>query len=140
MLHGCLMILPAQHRTPNSNMMQICESMCQLCAETLVATSRCYAMWSIQQFPWVSYYHSLCRKGISPEGIFIFLCIFFFFEILNFLFLGHGFKMLVGKILSQMAPSEKVTCDILLPSRLSRSKIFSIEQRNDVEASHTACI
>ena len=65
---------------------------------------------------------------------------FYFFEILNFLFPGHGFKMLVGKILSQVAPSEKVTCNILLPSRLSRSKIFPIEQRNDVEASHRACI
>ena len=79
-------------------------------------------------------YHSLCRKGISPE------CIFIFFEILNFLFPDHGFKMLVGKILSQLAPSEKVTCDMLLPSRLSRSKIFPIEQRNDFEASHRACI
>ena len=65
---------------------------------------------------------------------------FYFFEILNFLFPGLGFKMLVGKIMSQLAPSEKVTCDILLPSRLSRSKIFPIEQRNDFEASHRACI
>ena len=70
-------------------------------------------------------------RGISPECIFIY---FIFFEILNFLFPGHGFKMLVGKILSQLAPSEKVTCDILLPSRLSRSKLFPVEQRNDVEA------
>ena len=66
--------------------------------------------------------------------------LFLFFEILNFFFPGLGFKMLVGKILSQLAPSEKVTCDILLPSRLSRSKIFPIKQRNDVEASHRACI
>ena len=57
-----------------------------------------------------------------------------------FLFPGHGFKILVGKILSQLAPSEKVTCDILLSLRLSRSKIFPIKQRNDVEASHRACI
>ena len=82
-------------------------------------------------------YHSLCHKVISPEWKFIY---FYFFEILNVLFSGHGFKMFVGKILSQLAPSEKVTCDIVLPSRLSRSKIFPIEQRNDVEASHRACI
>ena len=98
-------------------------------------------MYSIQQFPRALFHYfsitilSVIRLYLQNGGL-----LFLFFEILNVLFSGHGFKMFVGKILSQLAPSEKVTCDIVLPSRLSRSKIFPIEQRNDVEASHRACI
>ena len=47
--------------------------------------------------------------------------VFFF---LNFLFPGHGFKMLVGNVMSQLAVDEKVKYDIL-PLRLD-VKVFRL--------------
>ena len=70
-------------------------------------------MWSIQQLPRLSFhYFSITIAVLSVVKVY-FQNVFFSF------FPGHGLKMVVGKILSQLALVEKVTYDIL-PLRLSR--------------------
>ena len=80
---------------------------------------------------------SLYRWGIYFQNS------FFFFLIFNFLFPGHGFKMLVGNALSQLVVSEKMKYD-MLPVRLSRFSGFKelkssrmmLQQHTELEYNH----